>query len=404
LETQKCWRYTPPDANLPSTNLNAGSAQLLDRGAVTVELIRMTTTQWLQASILLSVVVAGHAGAADMSGAQLYQTACAACHGAAGRGQPQTQVAFDVPLPDFTDCSFSTREPDEDWLAIIHSGGPTRAFDAMMPAFGEALSQADMQQILAHLRTFCSNREWPRGELNLPRALLTEKAYPEDEAVITSTISAEGPSSVTAELLWEQRFGPRSQLELSVPFSVLDTEGSEGREAGIGDIAVGIKHALYHNLEAGSIFSIGAEVIIPTGDESRGLGAGTTVLEPFILFGQLLPAGAFLQLHALGEFPAESGFEDEVGWRAAIGKTWTSGRFGRAWTPMLEIVGGRELRGGAKTNWDLVPQLQVTLATRQHVMANLGVRLPVTETSTRDTQIMLYVLWDWYDGGLFEGW
>jgi hypothetical protein len=185
---------------------------------------------------------------------------------------------------------------------------------------------------------------------------------------------------------------------------VLDTAGPQGREAGIGDIAVGIKHALYHNLDGGSIFSIGGEVVIPTGDDTRGLGAGTAVLEPFILFGKLLPAGAFLQLHVLAEFPVESGFEDEVGWRAAIGKTWTSGHFGRAWTPMLEIVGGRELQGDAQTDWDLVPQLQVTLNTRQHVIANLGVRLPVTEQSTRDTQIMLYVLWDWFDGGLFDGW
>ena len=57
----------------------------------------------------------------DMSAADLYENACAACHAASGRGRPQHEVGFAVPLPDFTDCNFATREPDEDWLAIVHS-------------------------------------------------------------------------------------------------------------------------------------------------------------------------------------------------------------------------------------------------------------------------------------------
>ena len=51
-----------------------------------------------------------------------------ACHGADGRGSPPERVGFDVPLPDFTDCSFATREPDGDWFAVAHQGGPVRGF------------------------------------------------------------------------------------------------------------------------------------------------------------------------------------------------------------------------------------------------------------------------------------
>ena len=43
------------------------------------------------------------------------------------------------------------------------------------------------------MRGFCTRTSWPRGELNLPRALITDKAYPEDEAVITTTVNARGP-------------------------------------------------------------------------------------------------------------------------------------------------------------------------------------------------------------------
>jgi mono/diheme cytochrome c family protein len=340
---------------------------------------------------------------ADTTGAQLYAMACAACHGPDGRGRSQDQVGFDVPLPDFTDCEFAEREPDADWYAVIHEGGPTRGFDEMMPALGAALSGEQIQSVLDHVRSFCTDKSWPRGELNLPRALVTEKAYPEDEAVITTVVAAEGPGSVMNELLYEKRFGARSQIEISVPLGLRDTE-TEDWEAGFGDLALAVKHTLIHSLASGSIFTLGGEVVLPTGDEERGFGKGTTVLEPFLAFGQILPGEAFVQVQTLGEFPLDSDLESEAAVRAALGRTWELRRFGRAWTPMVEILGVRELESGADTNWDLVPQFQVTLNTRQHVMANLGVRLPLTNADERETEVLFYLLWDWFDGGFFEGW
>src|SRR5262245_33017411 len=95
------------------------------------------------------------------TGRTLYESACAACHGTDGRGAPASLVGFDTALPDFTDCSFATPETDADWLAIVHDGGPARAFSRRMPAFGEALSGGELQQIVDHLRTFCTSHAWP---------------------------------------------------------------------------------------------------------------------------------------------------------------------------------------------------------------------------------------------------
>ena len=104
-------------------------------------------------------------------------------------------------------------------------------------------------------------------------------------------------------------------------------------------------------------------------------------------------------MQALLEFPAESGFEDEAAVRAALGRTWTTGGpFGRAWTPMIEVLGSRALDGGADIEWDVVPQFQVTLNTRQHVMANFGFRIPTKDEPGRGTQFVFYLLWDWFDG------
>jgi hypothetical protein len=59
------------------------------------------------------------------------------------------------------------------------------ALDRHMPTFGEALSADQIRLVVSHVRTFCTSRGWPQGDLNLPRALVTEKAYPENEAQVT---------------------------------------------------------------------------------------------------------------------------------------------------------------------------------------------------------------------------
>ncbi len=378
------------------------------------------TSKWLASSLLLSGALllqppasagasfadpgVGRRAPPDTMGARVYAVACAACHGSDGAGRSRSQVAFDAELPDFTDCDFASREPDADWYAVAHQGGPTRGFSEIMPASGRALDAEELQGALDHIRSFCTDDAWPRGELNLPRPLVTEKAYPEDEAVITTSVAAEGPGSVVNELLYEKRFGPRSQFEVSLPLGVRDTGDPDGWEMGAGDLAVGVKHALFHGLESGSIFSLGGEVVLPTGDESLGFGSGSTILEPFLAFGQILPAESFVHVQALAEFPLDDELENELAWRVALGRGLTSGRFGRAWTPMVEVLGSRALESGAATHWDLVPQLQVTLNVRQHIMANLGVRLPLNDADVRETEVLFYLLWDWFDGGLPEGW
>lgn len=37
-------------------------------------------------------------------------------------------------------------------------------------------------------------------------------------------------------------------------------------------------------------------------------------------------------------------------------------------------------------------------------MFNLGARIPLNERDERKTQVIFYLLWDWFDGTLLEGW
>jgi hypothetical protein len=339
------------------------------------------------------------------SGQQVYEAACAACHARDGRGQPQTTVGFELPLPDFTDCNFASREPDGDWGAITHEGGPARGFSEIMPAYGDALSSKEIQMAIDHIRGFCREPDWPAGDLNLPRALVTEKAFPEDEAVLTTTVDAEGSGAVSNQLVYEKRFGARNQIEVAVPFRFQKQEAGSWN-GGIGDIALGFKRTLFHSKGSGSIFSVAGEAILPAGDDARGLGKGVTVFEPFAAFGQILPSDSFLQFQSGIELPTHSDdAAKEVFWRAVVGKSIAQGGgFGRTWTPMVELLGARELEEGAEADWDLVPEMQVTLSTRQHIMLNFGVRIPVNHRGPRATQVLFYFLWDWFDGGLRDGW
>jgi hypothetical protein len=169
-------------------------------------------------------------------------------------------------------------------------------------------------------------------------------------------------------------------------------------------VALGYKRTLAHSLERGGVFSMSAEVVLPTGSERRGLGGGVTVFEPFATYGQLLPRNAFLQAQAGFEIPASGDHDTEAFWRAAFGQSLMQGRFGRTWSPMVEIRGARDLAAGATTHWDVVPQMQVTLNARQHVRVNGGVRLPVNDRAARSPTVIVYLLWDWFDGGFLAGW
>jgi len=137
----------------------------------------------------------------------------------------------------------------------------------------------------------------------------------------------------------------------------------------------------------------------------KGFGKGVVVVEPFVVFGQILPWESFLHAQAGFEIPiAESDFaEDEAFWRLVLGRTFTQDLWGRTWSPMIEVLGKTEL-GNRGADWDLVPQVQVSLNKRQHILANVGVRIPVTNPQERATGVIFYVLWDWFDGGVLDGW
>lgn len=78
------------------------------------------------------------------SGADLFQHRCAGCHGADGEAHTRAGTSFHA--LDFHDPAVM-KMSDSDLSAIIHNG------KNRMPAFGNRLSQSDIEQVIAYIHT-----------------------------------------------------------------------------------------------------------------------------------------------------------------------------------------------------------------------------------------------------------
>jgi len=339
-------------------------------------------------------------------GGKIYREACVSCHGNTGDGAPQSLMVFKRPssFPDFTRCDQTTAETNTSYKDIITHGGPARGFSQIMPAFGEALTSQDIDDVIAYLREFCPNKHWPRGELNVPRAIVTEKAFPEDEVVLSTGVNTNGAPGNESHIIHEQRFGMKNQIEVDVPIIFQDQDHTW--YGGVGDVTLGLKRVIFSNLRSGSILSLQGGFLLPSGNYQRGFGAGTTTFEPFAAFDQIFRENTFVQLQFGAELPFDTS-KSPQSWffNSAIGQSFAANhQLGRLWSPMVELLATRDLVNGAKTDWDVMPEMQVTISKRQHVRGNLGYRIPFTNTNGRQQQIMFYLLWDWADGSLLKGW
>jgi mono/diheme cytochrome c family protein len=341
-------------------------------------------------------------------GKKVYDDGCIACHGSEGKGAPMADTVFSRPdtFPDFTDCAGTTPEPNGNWKAVIVHGGPSRGLSQIMPAFGDLLTDDQINDVMAYMRGFCKNvHHDPLGELNLPRALVTEKAFPEEEVVVSTAASASGAPAWTTDIIDERTvIDARTQLETDVPVNYADQ--AHQWTAGFGDITLALKREMFSSLRTGSILSLQGGFLLPAGDSKRGFGTGTTQFEPFAAFDQLFKENTFIQTQLGADLPLQTNVVPRsMFWRVAVGQAMAQDHMlGRLFSPMVEFLADREFTLGARTNWDVVPEMQITVSRRQHVRVAFGVREPFTNTQGRTPQVVFYLLWDRADGKLWNGW
>lgn len=346
------------------------------------------------------------------TGHEVFVAACATCHGARGAGVDRSFRGFETDPPDFTDCSFSSREKNSDWVGVVTEGGPLKGFSSMMPSFSQVLSREQIEAVVEYAKGFCSEKRWPPGEFNLAKPLYTGKAFPEDEVAFSVSAAADSPFSIEGKLAVATRVGARHQLEAAITGGArqIEMEDEDGQVSqrwgeGAGDIALGWKGVLWHHLPAGTIGSLALDAFLPTGDEKDGFSHGIFLFKPALAIAQIIPFVGFVQLQAGAYLSTRVDvLSHELFWRGAVGHTFRKDGYRRAFTPMVEFLGGTEWSDDAPVEWDVAPQLQIALSRRQHVRLGAGAKMPLTNFDERSIEVKAYLVWDWYDGGFTEGW
>lgn len=349
-------------------------------------------------ALVFAILCVGRSVEAALPGTEVYAEACESCHGKDGRGSPEGS-AITTQLPDFTDCNVSTSETSANWEGLVRYGGTFLGISNQMPAFGDVLSDDEIHAVAEYLRGFCQDPRYPLGDLNFPRPLFIEKAYPEDEGVVSFDYQS-GPSGRTAswEAALEKRIGARGQVELSVPvFYAVPDEGSSG--SGIGDLGLSYKQVLLADPAWNSIVSARLALTLPTGRTSGGIGAGTTVFTP-----QVLAA------HALGSFILQTEIAAEVPTDAAraarqmlyaLALQYRVGPYKKSVVVGIEFQQTQALDSTVHAGTVLGPTLYVPLSRRGHVALGVGGQLPVAGTRPYDWLFGSFLLWDFADGPLW---
>ncbi|HKW41851.1 MAG TPA: cytochrome c [Gemmatimonadales bacterium] len=310
------------------------------------------------------------------SGAALYQAWCKSCHGADGRGTPAASTRLEVPPADLKDCKGSSAEPEDRWIGIVTQGGAAFGLSLDMPAFGEAGTPEQIRAVVHYVRSLCGELGWPPGELNFPRAFLVEKAYPEDEWVLTDHGRGQ-------EVIYERRFGKRLQLE-GVARTVFDSADQP-----FDGVTAAVKYNVWHDLSGQALASMGLEVTPHLGRADRW------EVEPFLAFGADPGRTVLVQGEVVGTWEEAAGFT-AVSYRLGVGR-----QIGRV-VPMVEA--GWTVPTAGERTLSLYPQVWVQLSRLGHVAASLGAELPAMAPEPRHPRVIAFVLWDYGDAGLWRGW
>ena len=191
------------------------------------------------------------------------------------RGAEDRRLGLTRRCPDFTDCAFATAEPDPDWQAVVIEGGPIRA---SIGTCRRSATRCRPTRSRWRSATCARSAEsaWPRGDLNLPRAFFTEKAFPENESVWATTFSRRRARRRQRRSIYERRIGARNQIEVIVPIAFQQARDRRldarpwRRRAGVQ------AHALCERARRGGSPRPGMEVILPTGQGGRSASATAT--------------------------------------------------------------------------------------------------------------------------------
>jgi mono/diheme cytochrome c family protein len=342
-------------------------------------------------------------------GREVFETHCAACHGSDGKGTGPAAATLPVKPANLTDCRRTAEDDIEMIDAIIHHGGSYAGMSSVMPAWDKVLTSMEISDVAAFEKSLCDDPNWVPGELSFPRPLITGKAIPEQEVILSgqyirnfSNLSPGGDDlnqqgirsqrSLNFDGSIEYRINGRTEVELEAPFLMINNDPGPS-EAGLGDMAVSLKYVLFFSIEHLTIVSAGLELGLPTGRSSKGLGSGELTWEPYLRAGARWD-DVILQGDMSLELPQQTvntgaallynlalAYEFEPDPRLEI-------------VPMVELNTETALNGpdGGRTLSAVLPQLRIDWLTWS---AGAGVQFPFTHLKDFDIRVLFDVTYEY---------
>lgn len=90
------------------------------------------------------------------NGQALYLERCVLCHGASGEGWDWSKKMARPPVPVPNLVEVVPQRSEEYLLKVIREGGAAVGLTSFMPAFGFDMSEQDLKDVVAYLRSFSS--------------------------------------------------------------------------------------------------------------------------------------------------------------------------------------------------------------------------------------------------------
>jgi len=324
-------------------------------------------------------------------GKVVFQQSCFLCHGVDAKGNGYLAASLPVQPANLTSCRIVSEDPVEMIEGVVRHGGAWAGLSPAMPAWEGTLTDQQIADVASYVKTLCTDPNWVPGELNLPRALITGKAFPEQEAILGARFgrNSNKVTELFAEL--EYRVNGRTGIEVTPRYQWMT--GMGGSESGIGDTSISVRHVVAWDPVQLWLATIGLELSLPTGSKSRGLGTGEVVWEPFVRGGwdwhQVV-----LQTSLALVLPTEtSNTNAAFAYDIAIGRYFQPDPRLQI-TPMVEFNSETRMTGTARgaTMSAVLPEVRVKWL---QWSAAVGVQVPITGLRDFDVRPLFDIVYEY---------
>jgi len=106
-------------------------------------------------AVLLTIVpLTAMPQTAPVTGKEIFEQMCAGCHGTRGDGGAGQKSGFVPRVPTLANKEYMNSVPDDYLVLVIQKGGEYMGKMASMPAWEKRLSEQEIRDVVAHIRTF----------------------------------------------------------------------------------------------------------------------------------------------------------------------------------------------------------------------------------------------------------